>query len=219
MRKAIIDLNTNAVIGIAGAASVQEPHQLLIDLPSDFNHDNAADWFYDGQNLVCDPLVGLNQAKAACKAMIKTEAARLIDASDWKLARAHERVAAGWANLTTVNTVLAEREAVRRSSDAAEAVVDSLSDIVSVRAFTWLIDVAVPVPRRLTPKAFSDRFTEAEMQAVLTAVNKNGALMTWWEKFKLAQDIDLDDRSTQSGVQALEIAGLISAGRAAEVLA
>jgi hypothetical protein len=39
-----------------------------------------------------------------------------------------------------------------------------------------------------------------------------------WEKFKLARDINLDDPATQGGVQALEIAGLIGEGRAAEVL-
>ena len=57
------------------------------------------------------------------------------------------------------------------------------------------------------------------LAAIIAAAETNAALKTWWEKFKLARDINLDDPATQGGVQALEIAGLIGEGRAAEVLA
>lgn len=43
-------------------------------------------------------------------------------------------------------------EAIRRSSNAAEAAVDALTDVGSVQTFTWSIDVAVAAPRRLTNK-------------------------------------------------------------------
>jgi hypothetical protein len=178
----------------------------------------VAEWAYDGQGLTHDTVALLERAKAARKARIKAEAARLIEATDWKLARASEREAAGWAALAEVDAVLAEREAIRRSSSAAEADVDALTDVGSVQTFTWSIDVAVAAPRRLTHKGFSDRFTDAEMQAILAACQANAALNAWWEKFKLARDINLDDPATQGGVQALEIAGLIGEGRAAEVL-
>lgn len=219
MKKAIIDLNTNAIVGIANDGVAPEKHQLLLDLPEDFNPDDVAEWAYDGQGLTRDTVALLERAQGARKARIKAEAARLIEATDWKLARAREREAAGWATLAEVDAVLAEREAIRRSSNAAEAAVDALTDVGSVQTFTWSIDVAVAAPRRLTHKGFSDRFTDAEMQAILAAAEANAALKTWWEKFKLARDINLDDPATQGGVQALEIAGLIGEGRAAEVLA
>ena len=218
MQKAIIDLNTNAIVGIANDGFIPEKHQLLLDLPEDFNPDDVAEWAYDGQGLTHDTVALLERAKAARKARIKAEAARLIEATDWKLARAREREAAGWAALAEVDAVLAEREAIRRSSSAAEADVDALTDVGSVQTFTWSIDVAVAAPRRLTHKGFSDRFTDAEMQAILAACQANAALNAWWEKFKLARDINLDDPATQGGVQALEIAGLIGEGRVAEVL-
>ena len=219
MQKAIIDLNTNAIVGIANDGVAPEKHQLLLDLPEDFNPDDVAEWAYDGQGLTRDTVALLERAQGARKARIKAEAARLIEATDWKLARAREREAAGWATLAEVDAVLAEREAIRRSSNSAEAAVDALTDVGSVQTFTWSIDVAVAAPRRLTHKGFSDRFTDAEMQAILAAAEANAALKTWWEKFKLARDINLDDPATQGGVQALEIAGLIGEGRAAEVLA
>lgn len=218
MQKAIIDLNTNAIVGIANDGAAPEKHQVFIDLPEDFNPDDVAEWAYDGQGLTHDTVALLERAKAARKARIKAEAARLIEATDWKLARAREREAAGWATLAEVDAVLAEREAIRRSSSAAEADVDALTDVGSVQTFTWSIDVAVAAPRRLTHKGFSDSFTDAEMQAILAACQANAALNAWWEKFKLARDINLDDPATQGGVQALEIAGLIGEGRAAEVL-
>lgn len=218
MQKAIIDLNTNAIVGIANDGFIPEKHQLLLDLPEDFNPDDVAEWAYDGQGLTRDTVALLERAKAARKARIKSEAARLIEATDWKLSRAREREVAGWATLAEVDAVLAEREAIRRSSNAAEAAVDALTDVGSVQTFTWSIDVAVAAPRRLTHKGFSDRFTDAEMQAILAACQANAALNAWWEKFKLARDINLDDPATQGGVQALEIAGLIGEGRAAEVL-
>ena len=218
MQKAIIDLNTNAIVGIANDGVTPEKHQLLLDLPEDFNPDDVAEWAYDGHGLTRDTVALLERAKAARKARIKAEATRLIEATDWKLARAREREAAGWATLAEVDAVLVEREAIRRSSNAAEAAVDALTDVGSVQTFTWSIDVPVAAPRRLTHKGFSDRFTDAEMQAILAAAEANAALKTWWEKFKLASDINLDDPATQGGVQALEIAGLIGEGRAAEVL-
>ena len=60
-------------------------------------------------------------------------AAARIEATDWKLARAREREAAGWATLAEVDAVLAEREAIRRSSNAAEAAVDAALNTDNVR--------------------------------------------------------------------------------------
>lgn len=161
----------------------------------------------------------IEQSKVALLQRIKQQAATMIADLDWKLARAREREAAGWATLAEVDAVLAEREAIRRSSNAAEAAVAELTDVAAVQAFTWTVDVAVAAPRRLTHKQFTERFSNEEMEGILTATATNPALNTWWEKFRLARDINLDDAATQSGVQALEIAGLIGAGRATAVLA
>ena len=224
MKRLIFDDVTRRCIGyIEGSIDGYNGQGVLVDADSispDVPTDDMTSLYLsdDGVSVIQDITALLAQAKTARKARIKAEAARLIEATDWKLARAREREAAGWATLAEVDAVLAEREAIRRSSNAAEAAVDALTDVGSVQTFTWSIDVAVAAPRRLTHKGFSDRFTDAEMQAVLAAAETNAALKTWWEKFKLASDINLDDPATQGGVQALEIAGLIGEGRAAEVL-
>ena len=224
MKRFIFDDVTRRCIGyIEGSIDGYNGQGVLVDADSispDVPTDDMTGLYLsdDGVSVIQDITALLAQAKAARKTRIKAEAARLIEATDWKLARAREREAAGWATLAEVDAVLAEREAIRRSSNAAEAAVDALTDVGSVQTFTWSIDVAVAAPRRLTHKGFSDRFTDAEMQAILAAAETNAALKTWWEKFKLARDINLDDPATQGGVQALEIAGLIGEGRAAEVL-
>lgn len=224
MKRFIFDDVTRRCIGyIEGSIDGYNGQGVLVDADSispDVPTDDMTSLYLsdDGVSVIQDITALLAQAKAARKTRIKAEAARLIEATDWKLARAREREAAGWATLAEVDAVLAEREAIRRSSSAAEADVDALTDVGSVQTFTWSIDVAVAAPRRLTHKGFSDRFTDAEMQAILAACQANAALNAWWEKFKLARDINLDDPATQGGVQALEIAGLIGEGRAAEVL-
>lgn len=219
MPQAIIDLNFNAIVGIANNGVTAAKHQVLVPLPEDFNPDDVAEWAYDGQGLTRDTVAFLDRAKAARKVRIKAESARLIEAIDWKLARAQEREAAGWATLAEVDVVLAERESIRRSSNAAEVALDALTDVVSVQSFTWSVDVQVPAPRRLTQTKFAERFTDAELQAILSAAAASAALNGWWKKFELADDINLDDPATRAGVQALEFAGVIGVGRAAEVLA
>lgn len=193
------------------------PVAVLVD--DSFTMNDAMLWQSDGVTAWLDATAALDRAKTARKARIKEEAARLIEALDWKLARARERETAAWATLSEVDAVLAEREAIRRSSSAAEVAVDAMTDVSSVQSFVWSVDVLVPVPRRLTQTQFAGRFTDTELQGILAAAQANPALGAWWEKFKLAKDINLDDLATQAGVQALEFAGLIAAGRAAAILA
>lgn len=219
MRKIIVDLNTNAAVGIAGEEFSVAPHQMLVEPPEDFLPEDMADWWFDGHALIRDQVALLERAKSARKARIKAEAALLIGALDWKLERAKERETAGWSTLSEVDVVLAQREAIRRSSSVAEEAVDALTDAAAVRAFTWSVDFSVvPTPRRCTHKDFAERFSEQEMLAIMDAAKTSPALAAWWEKFKLAKDINLDDPMTQSGVRALEIAGVLKAGRADEIL-
>lgn len=219
MQKIIIDLSTNTVIGLANDGAVLERTQRMLDVPDGFSPDDSAGWFYDGQALIRDEAALLERAKAVRKSRIKQEASRLIGALDWQLERAQEREAAGWATLSDVDAVLAQREAIRRSSSVAEAAVDALADVASVQAFSWSVDVPVAAPRRLTQIQFASRFSETELQAIIAATTGNAALRAFWEKFRMAQEVNLDDPATQAGVQALEIAGLIGTGRAAVVLA
>ena len=71
MQKAIIDLNTNAIVGIANDGVAPEKHQLLLDLPEDFNPDDVAEWAYDGQGLTRDTVALLERAQGARKARIE----------------------------------------------------------------------------------------------------------------------------------------------------
>lgn len=78
----------------------------------------------------------------------------------------------------------------------------------------------VPDPKvPLTKLEYMNRFTDAELEGIYTAAKSTIAIEIWLEKFKLATDINLEDARTIAGVQALEAAGLLAVGRAAEILA
>lgn len=158
----------------------------------------------------------LAAAQAARCGLIKDEASRLIAGTDWKLQRARERDTAGWGSLADIDTVLAEREAIRRSSDAAELAVNALTDINAVQAYSWSVDVAVPAPNRLTRGEFLDRFTREETAAILAAADANASLKAWVMRLENSDWIKPSEATP--GLQALEIAGLIAPGRAAAIL-
>lgn len=189
-------------------------------LPATLDTSNLSALYLTADNevLACGPAEVLTRVKAARKAAIKAEAANLIADTDWKLTRARERDTAGWGTLADVDAVLALRESIRQSSSAAEAMVDSLVDVQSIRTMTWSISVQVPVPRRLTQTAFLKRFTTTEASAVLTATDSNVALRLFWQKMLMADWINPDDPDTRAGINALEIGGLLAAGRGKEVL-
>lgn len=86
------------------------------------------------------------------------------------------------------------------------------------------IDPPAPaqVRRWITPLAFLSRFTDAEAIAFdlasIGATEQAAALRRYMHKVNAARYIDLDRADTRAGVEALESAGLIAAGRAAEIL-
>lgn len=82
-------------------------------------------------------------------------------------------------------------------------------------------DYTPPTVRKaiLTKLEYMDRFTDAELAGIYTAAKSSVQVEVWLEKFKLATDINIDDPRTIDGLQALEAAGLLAAGRAAEILA
>lgn len=66
---------------------------------------------------------------------------------------------------------------------------------------------------------FLDRFTDAELAGILAAAAASPAIQVWTKKLELAGEVDLDSPRTIAGVNALETAGLIGAGRGAAILA
>lgn len=74
-------------------------------------------------------------------------------------------------------------------------------------------------PRLLTKVAYLKRFTQPERIGIREAAKVNAVVEDYVELLNLAQDVDLADPETVAGVQQLEAAGLLAAGRAAEILA
>jgi hypothetical protein len=86
-----------------------------------------------------------------------------------------------------------------------------------------------PDPRHITGLAFRNRFTRAEKTAIELAAlddpsapmaqrQASAALRADLKDQESATYIDLDRDDTRAGVQALETAGLLAAGRALEIL-
>lgn len=71
---------------------------------------------------------------------------------------------------------------------------------------------------RISKVAFMDRFTDQELVAIYSAAKQSVAVEIWLDRFKLSEFIDLADGRTASGVHSLESAGLLGAGRAAQIL-
>lgn len=218
MRKALVS-PTGEVTGYCDPSYEPANGYTAHDLPAGFDDADFGSLVVADGVVKVDAAAKLAQVKAARIVQIKAEAAQYITATDWKVQRAQEREQAGFAQVADVAAVLAQREAVRQSSNAAEAAVNALTDIEAVRAFTWQPDaVSIPTPRLMTHEQFIQRFTAAEWEAMTQAARDNAAMDAWMRRFSLAHVINLDDAATQAGVQALEIAGLLAAGRAQEVL-
>ena len=96
--------------------------------------------------------------------------------------------------------------------------------------YTWIMleyhyypDPIPPTPEPvlksvLTPLEFLNRFTNEEAVTIIGLSKTDPMVELWWVKYNKAQDIDLDDPQTIDGVNALESAGIIAPGRAAEIL-
>ena len=73
--------------------------------------------------------------------------------------------------------------------------------------------------RVVTKLAYLRRFTSEERVGIRAAAKANAILEDYLALLELSDEINLDDQDTLSAVQMLEGAGLIGAGRAAEILA
>lgn len=72
--------------------------------------------------------------------------------------------------------------------------------------------------RKITPKAFLSRMTQPERIEIRNAASVNDEIYDFMDLLDKATYIDLDDQETIAGLNAIELAGLIGAGRAAEIL-
>lgn len=72
---------------------------------------------------------------------------------------------------------------------------------------------------QITKLAFLNRMTADERIAIRAAAQQSPAIHDYMAMLDAAQDVDLTDPRTVGGVHALEAAGLIGVGRAAEILA
>lgn len=215
MRKHLIILDG----GIVGLTS--NPNATVgqaIPIPSDFRTDKLHWYRVDGEEILLDVSIALDEARAARVVGIKSEAFEKITALDWKLDRAREREDASWESLEAVNAVLAMRESIRRSSDEAEAAVMSLTDITEIESFAWAVTINVPAPRRVTRQQFLDRLTAEETAGIIEAAQSSSAIAAWILRLENADFVNLDDAACLMAMESLEIAGLIAAGRAQEII-
>ena len=106
--------------------------------------------------------------------------------------------------ISTGNTILAEQE---------------FMDAVHAGDYELVPEVVAPTPKpQLTKLEYMNRFHDDELAAIYTAAKSVVQVEVWLEKFKLAEFVSLDDPRTLAGLQALEAAGLLGAGRANEIV-
>ena len=83
--------------------------------------------------------------------------------------------------------------------------------------------VQTPAERTITVLAFRQRLTVAERIAIEMASTGNtvdaATVRVWLGDLAAARSVDLDNSATSGGLAHMEQAGLIGAGRAAEILA
>lgn len=152
---------------------------------------------------------------------IKQQANQLLADTDWQLQRAQERDALGMALLEseTPKAILSYREAVRRASNRAETELNKLRAVNTVNGFTWQVEPSdYPNNKSLTHLEFLRRFTSEERIAITQAGLSNTAIADYIKMLDVAKFINTTDSDVATGVQALEAAGVIDAGRAAEIL-
>lgn len=113
-------------------------------------------------------------------------------------------------NGVVVGTIIADEEAAEQLYPGAWRVAEQQEE------------PEPPPDLRITRLAFLDRFTDAEAVAIdlasLGATVQAAGLRRYLHKVNSAQHIDLARADLQAGVQALEAAGLLAAGRAEQIL-
>jgi len=76
----------------------------------------------------------------------------------------------------------------------------------------------IPETNIITKRAFLKRITPEEFAMIKGAASQNATADYYWQMFMLSEEIDLLFEDTIGGLQMMESAGLLAAGRAAEIL-
>lgn len=80
-------------------------------------------------------------------------------------------------------------------------------------------EIVAPVFRApISKREFLKLFTPTEYAGIKAAATVNAQVDYYWQQFLLADFVSLDDPDTLGGLQMLEGAGLLAAGRAAEIV-
>jgi hypothetical protein len=85
--------------------------------------------------------------------------------------------------------------------------------------FLPVADPPAPTPTLLSDYDFLLLFTSDERIAIRAAAQSNGALYVWLDLLIRVNEVHLDDPKTIGGIDALVTAGLLTADRAALILA
>lgn len=219
MKHYVCIINDTPAYTVAANAMPEAQEGFFVELPPELAGETVTGMVYAGGAVTLDPAILLTRAKTARISQIKADAARQIDALAWRIERAKEREMLGLAG-ETVNYVLLEREAIRRASTRTESEINAAMDVSSVNAVPFSVtDADRTVPGRISRVEFLNRFTDDEMQAFITAAKTTPALEAYLMRLQSAEGVVLTDPVTMAGVQALEMMGIIAAGRAAAILA
>lgn len=184
---------------------------------SEFDNDDNLQFIDDTLEIAPD----IDTLKANKVQAIKQQATQLIADTEWQLQRASERDSLGVTLLEseTPKAILSYREAVRRASNRAEIELNKLRSIKTVNAFTWQVEPTdYPDNTALTHLEFLRRFTATERVTITAASAQNPALADYMKMLDSAKLINLSDADVAAGVSTLEQAGIITAGRANEIL-
>lgn len=73
-------------------------------------------------------------------------------------------------------------------------------------------------PPILSPYRFKRRFTQSERVAIRTAAATSPAIYDYMDMLDTAPSVNLTDELTQDGINSMEMMGLLTAGRAAQIL-
>jgi len=178
----------------------------------------------EGQALIPDTEVpipkvkDLGLIKSAKINQIRELVREQINNLQWRVERAKEREVIG-AEGESVKEVFVARETLRRAGNRAEQEIASLEDEENILNYSFEIaEEDRFVTGVLTKLTFLQRFTTEELVNIQQTTLKNPIVYAWYSMLEVADYINVLDPITAQGIHALEDIGLLSEGRAEEIL-
>jgi hypothetical protein len=119
-----------------------------------------------------------------------------------------------------VTEISTGKEVYRYTSDAAIEWKDMEFATHTHLPVVETVDVVQPAvtERKISKLEYVELFTDNEMVSIFAAAKVSPLVEIWLEKFRLSEFIDLADPRNTEGLYALESAGILGQGRAAEIL-